>query len=181
MDVVRRNIHQLGGGIEIDSELGEGTSMIIRLPLTLAILDGQTVQVGSESFIIPIVSIIESLQIQPEMLYRVGGKGETIKLRGEYIPIIRLHEIFSLESERKIQLDEGLLVVVEADGQAMGLFVDDLLGQQQVVIKSLETNYKKIDGFAGATVLGNGAVALILDIPGIVRLNQLRHRKVRAA
>lgn len=177
MDVVRRNIQELGGGVEIESALGVGTTMTIRLPLTLAILDGQTVRVGCENYIIPIISIIESIQVKPEMVNRVGGQGETFKLRDEYIPIIKLHDVFGLENTDDISLSEGLLVVVEADGEHVGLFVDDLLGQQQVVIKSLENNYKKIEGFSGATILGDGSVALILDMPGILRLNKklLKH------
>ncbi len=182
MDVVRRNIQELGGSVEIDSELGVGTTITIRLPLTLAILDGQTVTVGGENYIIPIISIIESLQVKPEMVSRVGGQGETFKLRDEYIPIIKLHEIFGFDPADAVKLEDGLLVVVEAEGEHVGLFVDDLLGQQQVVIKSLEANYKKIDGFSGATILGDGSVALILDMPGILKLNKnLQQQQERAA
>lgn len=172
MDVVRRNIQELGGSIEIDSALGKGSTMRIRLPLTLAILDGQTVSVAKENYIIPIISIVESIQIQPDMVNMVGGHGETFKLRDEYIPIIKLHDIFGVESNKPVDLKEGLLVVVEAEGNHVGLFVDELLGQQQVVIKSLETNYKKIEGFSGATILGDGSVALIIDMPGIIKLNK---------
>ncbi len=172
MDVVRRNIQELGGGIEIDSELGSGTTITIRLPLTLAILDGQTVKVGDENYIIPIISIIESIQVKPEMINRVGGQGETFKLRDEYIPIIKLHDVFGIGQPSQNSLEDGLLVVVEAEGQHVGLFVDELLGQQQVVIKSLESHYKKIEGFSGATILGDGTVALIMDMPGILKLNR---------
>ena len=181
MDVVRRNIQELGGGVEIDSALGVGTTMKIRLPLTLAILDGQTVRVAQENYIIPIISIVESIQISPEMLNRVGGQGETFKLRDEYLPIIKLHEVFAVEDSAPVRLSEGLLVVVEADGEQVGLLVDDLLGQQQVVIKSLESNYKKIEGFSGATILGDGSVALILDMPGILRLNKKLAKQAQAA
>ena len=181
MDVVRRNIQELGGGIEISSELGIGTTMTIRLPLTLAILDGQTVRVGQENFIIPIISIIESIQIKPDRVNRVGGQGETFKLRDEYIPIIKLRDVFGIQTDEIISYENGLLVVVEADGNHVGLFVDDLLGQQQVVIKSLENNYKKIEGFSGATILGDGSVALILDMPGIIRLNRNVQQPVKAA
>ncbi len=181
MDVVRRNIQELGGSVEIDSAPGVGTTITIRLPLTLAILDGQTVIVGGENYIIPIISIIESLQIKPDMVSRVGGQGETFRLREEYIPIIKLHEIFGFDGPAR-DLQEGLLVVVEAEGEHVGLFVDDLLGQQQVVIKSLEANYKKIEGFSGATILGDGSVALILDMPGILKLNKsLQQQQERAA
>lgn len=171
MDVVRRNILELGGSVEIDSTQGTGTTMTIRLPLTLAILDGQTIRVGEEHYIVPITSIVESLQVKAEMINMVSGQGETFKLRGEYIPIIRLHNIFGLEPVDNI-IREGLLVVVESDGQQMGLLIDELLGQQQVVIKSLELNYKKTEGFSGATILGDGSVALILDMPGVMRLNK---------
>lgn len=181
MDVVRRNIQELGGGIEIDSALGVGTTITIRLPLTLAILDGQTVTVGTENFIIPIISIIESIQVKPDQVNKVGGQGETFKLREEYIPIIKLHEVFGDSQHEQVDLSEGLLVIVEADGEHVGLFVDDLLGQQQVVIKSLESNYKKIEGFSGATILGDGSVALILDMPGILNLNKKLQNNSKAA
>ncbi len=182
MDVVRRNIQELGGNVEIDSELGVGTTITIRLPLTLAILDGQTVTVGGENYIIPIISIVESLQVKQEQVSRVGGQGETFRLRDEYIPIIKLYEIFGFADQGAKPLEEGLLVVVEAEGEHVGLFVDDLLGQQQVVIKSLEANYKKIEGFSGATILGDGSVALILDMPGILKLNKnLQLQQERAA
>ena len=170
MDVVRRNINELGGNIEIESELGEGSAIIIRLPLTLAILDGQTISVGDETYIVPLVSIIESIQPKREMINLVAGRGETFKLRNEYLPIVRLHEIFGIDSVNASELVDGLLVVVEGDGKRCGLFVDDLIGQQQVVIKSLEANYRRVDGISGATILGDGSVALILDIPGIIRL-----------
>ncbi len=171
MDVVRRNILELGGSVEIDSSMGVGSTITIRLPLTLAILDGQTIRVGEEHYIVPITSIVESLQIKSEMVNIVSGQGETLKLRGEYIPIIRLHNVFGLETKDTI-IQEGLLVVVESDGQQMGLLIDELLGQQQVVIKSLEHNYKRTEGFSGATILGDGRVALILDMPGVMRLNK---------
>jgi len=171
MDVVRRNIQELGGSVEIDSELGKGTKITIRLPLTLAILDGQTIRVGEEQYIVPITSIVESLQIKADNVSLVGGSGETFKLRDAFVPIIRLHTIFGVEHEIDM-LKEGLLVVVESDGDQVGLLIDELLGQQQVVIKSLEQNYKKTEGFSGATILGDGTVALILDMPGIMRINK---------
>ncbi len=170
MDVVRKNINELGGSIEIDSELGAGTDIVIRLPLTLAILDGQVVRVGDETYIVPLVSIIESIQVRPEMINLVGGKGEAFKLRDEYLPIVRMHEVFDVPSEHVEELTEGLLVIVEAEGRKCGLFVDDLLGQHQVVIKSLEENYGNVEGVSGATILGDGSVALILDITGVIRL-----------
>jgi len=170
MDVVRRNINELGGSIEIQSEVGVGSSFTIRLPLTLAILDGQTVSIGSEMYIVPLVSIIESIQIKEDMINMLVGKGETFKLREEYLPIVRLHSVLGVKDAKAKEINEGLLVVVEGDGRRCGLFVDDLLGQQQVVIKSLEANYRKINGLSGATILGDGSVALILDIPGLIRM-----------
>ena len=170
MDVVRRNINELGGAIEIDSQLGEGSTITIRLPLTLAILDGQSICVGEETYIVPLVSIIESIQVRDEMLSLVAGKGETFKLRDEYLPIVRLHEVFGIGDAKAENIRDGIIVVVEGGGRKCGLFVDDLLGQQQVVIKSLEANYGKVDGISGATILGDGSVALILDIPGLMRL-----------
>jgi two-component system chemotaxis sensor kinase CheA len=171
MDVVRRNIQALGGNIEIISELGKGSTIAIHLPLTLAILDGQSIAVGDETYILPLGSIIESLNIKEDRINRVGGRGETFLLRGTYLPIIRLHEIFNVPNVKATKLTEGLLVVVEGQGERCGLFVDDLLGQQQVVIKSLEANYRRVEGVSAATILGDGSVALILDIPGLVRLS----------
>ncbi len=171
MDVVRKNIMSLGGAVEIQSEVGKGSTITIRLPLTLAILDGQTVSVGDETYIIPLMSIIESIQVNSEMINKVGGRGETFRLRDEYIPIIRLSQVFNIENAKAQNLEDGLLVVVEADGKHCGLFVDDLLGQQQVVIKSLEQNYQRVTGISGATILGDGSVALILDMPGLLRMS----------
>ena len=171
MDVVRRNIQSLGGNIEIISELGKGTTISIHLPLTLAILDGQSIAVGDERFIIPLGSIIESVNITSDMLNKVAGRGETFRLRNEFLPIVRMHEIFDVKTALATTLIDGLMVVVEGQGIRCGLFIDDLLGQQQVVIKSLEANYRKVEGVSGATILGDGSVALILDIPGLVRLS----------
>ncbi len=170
MDVVRKNINELGGSITIESELGVGTAIIIRLPLTLAILDGQTIQVADETYIVPLGSIVESIQIKGSQVNHVVGRGETFKLRDEYLPIVRLHEVFGIKNSKAKTLQEGLLVIVEGESHRCGLFVDDLLGQQQVVIKSLEENYQRVNGISGATILGDGSVALILDIPGVMRL-----------
>ncbi len=170
MDVVRRNIQALGGNIEIISELGKGSTIAIHLPLTLAILDGQSIAVGDETYILPLGSIIESLHVKEDRINRIVGKGETFLLRGQYLPIIRLHEIFNVPNVKATKLIEGLVVVVDGQGVRCGLFIDDLLGQQQVVIKSLEANYRRVEGVSAATILGDGSVALILDIPGLVRL-----------
>ncbi len=171
MDVVRRNIRDLGGAVEITSETGVGSTFTIRLPLTLAIMDGQSVCVGREIYIVPLVSIVESVQVRSGEVKGVAGKASLYRLRDEYIPIVRLHDVFSIDTECK-QLEDGLLVVVEGEGAKIALFVDDLLGQQQVVIKSLETNYKKVDGVSGATILGDGTVALIIDVAGLIRLSK---------
>ncbi|MDH5517300.1 MAG: chemotaxis protein CheA [Gammaproteobacteria bacterium] len=171
MDVVKKNIMSLGGAIETHSVKGQGSIFSIRLPLTLAILDGQSVAVGGDNYIIPLVSIVESVQPKKEQLNMVAGKGETYKLRDEYLPILRVCDLFNIPDAKAKKLEDGLLVVVEADGKHFGVFVDDLLGQQQVVIKSLESNYKRIEGISGATILGDGSVALILDIPGLIRMS----------
>lgn len=171
MDVVRRNIRALGGTVEVKSEKGVGSVFTIRLPLTLAILDGQLIRVGDETYIVPLISIIESLQVNPEMMNSVTGAADVYKLREDYIPIVKLFDIFGIETD-SIDVDEGLLVVVESEGKKIAVFVDELLGQQQVVIKSLETNLKQVDGISGATILGNGTVALILDINGVMELYQ---------
>jgi two-component system chemotaxis sensor kinase CheA len=169
MDVVRRNIKQLGGTVELRSEKGKGTCFTISLPLTLAIVDGQSVAVGTETYIVPLVTIVESLQLKAGSARELVKRGEVFPFRGDYLPIIRMHEIFDIEPNSR-ELHEGLIMVVEGDGRKVGLFVDDLLGQQQVVIKSMETNYGRIDGVSGATILGEGTVALILDIPGLIRV-----------
>lgn len=169
MDVVKRNIRALGGTIDLTSEAGKGTRTSITLPLTLAIVDGLTVAVGNEVYIVPLTAIVESLQLGSGAANRLVGRGEVFSFRGSYLPIIRLHELFDVEP-RATELHEGLIMVVEGDGSQAGLFVDDLLGQQQVVVKSMETNYRRIDGISGATILGDGSVALILDVPGIMRV-----------
>ena len=171
MDVVMRNIRDLGGVVEIKSEEGKGSTFTIRLPLTLAILDGQLIRVGDQVYIIPLVSIVESLQIESENCNSVAGKAELYKLREEYISIIRLHNVLNITPD-STELTKGLLVVAEAEGQKVGVFVDDLLAQQQVVIKSLETNYQKVEGVSGATILGDGTVAMILDMTGLVHLSR---------
>jgi len=168
MDVVRRNIKSLGGKIDIRSTRGQGSRFTISLPLTLAIVDGQSVCVGEETYIVPLVSIVESLQIRASGVNRLSNAGEVISFRGDYLPLVRLHDLFGVEP-RSRTVQDGLVVVAEGDGQRVGLFVDDLRGQQQVVIKSLETNYGQVPGISGATILGDGSVALILDVAGVIR------------
>ena len=174
MDVVRRNIADLGGHVSVKSESGVGSTFTIRLPLTLAILDGQLVRVGKESYILSLVSIVETIQVCADKVNQIAGESELFKLRDEYLPIVRLHELFGIEAD-STRIDDGLLVVVEANGQRVGVFVDDLQEQQQVVIKSLEANYRQMQGISGATILGDGTVALILDVPGLIQLYFDRH------
>lgn len=169
MDVVRRNIRALGGTIDVKSKRGKGSTFNIRLPLTLAILDGQLVRIGHDIYILSLLSIVESLRVNSKFVNALAGKAEVYKLRDEYIPILRLYELFDIPAT-STKLEEGLLVIVEGDGQKIGLFVDELLSQQQIVIKSLESNYKQIQGVSGATILGDGNVALILDVAGIIQL-----------
>jgi len=173
MDVVKRNIQSLNGSVEVTSAAGIGSTFIIRLPLTLAILDGQLVKVAKHTYIIPLISIVESLQIDIAKVSRVGKDLDVLRLRDEYIPILRLYEIFNHQGAIE-SLDKTLLVVVENDNQKVGVLVDDLLSQQQVVIKSLEANYHKVDGVSGATILGDGRVSLILDISGLIKLSGLK-------
>ena len=172
MDVVKRNINTLGGDIEVTSSEGMGSTFIIRLPLTLAILDGQLVQVGNEVFIIPLTTIVESVQINVEHFKKVSGESEVYRFREEYVPVIRLNDIFNLTSNGSAGMGKGLLVITET-GQRAGLFVDDVIGQQQVVIKSLESNFRHVKGLTGATILGDGTVAMILDIPSLVEYCKL--------
>jgi len=167
MDVVRRNINEIGGHVQLYSTPGKGSTVRIRLPLTLAILDGQLARVGREIYIVPIVSIVETIQIKREQISSLAGTAELFRLRDEYIPIVRLYELFGAQADNT-DLVNGLLMIVEADGKRVGLFVDELMSQQQVVIKSLETNFRAITALAGATMLGDGHVALILDIPGVI-------------
>jgi len=169
MDVVRRNIRDLGGSVEVSSKIGQGTRFTIRLPLTLAILDGQLVSVGEQIYIIPLVSIVESIQVSTERVNELVGSAQVHRLRNEYIPIMDLRQVFQLEGEAT-RLAGSLLVVVEGEGKKAGLLVDDLMNQQQVVIKSLENNYKPVEGISGATILGDGTVALILDAARLVNI-----------
>ena len=166
MDVVRRNIQALGGEVQLESALGHGTRVVIRLPLTLAILDGMTVAVGEETLILPLSHVIEALQPDPADVRRMVGEGRVLRVRGEYLPLVSLNEYYRYGQPRR---DDALVVVVEGDGQKLALEVDELVGQQQVVVKNLENNYRRVDGISGATILGDGRVALIVDVGGLVR------------
>ena len=172
MDVVKRNVQDLGGRIGIKSTPGKGSAISLTLPLTLAVMDGMVLSLGSETFIIPIASIVECLRPQKGDIQKAGDGGDVLLLRGEIVPVLRLSDFFEIADARD-DLVNGVVVVVEVEGGAkLGLAVDDLLGQQQVVIKSIEENYGQIEGVGAATILGNGQVALILDVDGFGRLGQ---------
>ncbi len=171
MDVVKRNISAMGGVVEIRSALGFGTTISIALPLTLAILDGMSVSLGNSLYVIPLNLIVETLQPRAEDIKTVTGEGRMVHVRGEYLPIIALHSLFNQHTEIT-DPTQGVLVLLESDGKKSALFLDRLVGQQQVVIKSLETNYRKIAGVSGATIMGDGSVALILDVPALIQMGQ---------
>lgn len=171
MDVVRRNISEMGGNVDIESVTGVGSKMIVRLPLTLAILDGMTVALGDSIYVIPLNLIVETLQPKAEDIRSVTGEGQVVNVRGEYLPLIALHKIFSMEPQFH-DPTKGVLVMIEDKGKKAALFVDSLVGQQQVVIKSLETNYRKVAGVSGATIMGDGRVALIIDVPALIKMGQ---------
>ena len=166
MDVVRRNIQALGGEVQLESEAGNGTRVLIRLPLTLAILDGMAVSVAGETLILPLAYVLEALQPQAEDIRTMASEGRVLRVRGEYLPILSLGNYYGYQQETR---EDPLVVVVEGDGQKIALEVDELLGQQQVVVKNIENNYRRIAGVSGATILGDGRVALIVDIGGLVR------------
>jgi two-component system chemotaxis sensor kinase CheA len=168
MDVVKRNIAALNGTVEIESSEGFGMKVSVRLPLTLAIMDGMSVGVGGEVYILPLSSVVESFQVKSETVSTVGQGSQLVKVRDEYMPVIELEKVFQIprfDSDRA----SDIMVVVEADGSRVVLLVDELLGQQQVVVKNLESNYRKVPNVSGATILGDGKVALILDTGALVR------------
>jgi two-component system chemotaxis sensor kinase CheA len=169
MDVVRRNIKAIGGQIHMSSVYGQGTRTTLRLPLTLAIIDGQLIGVGRFTYVVPLLSILESVEINPARVNYFEGKHPLYRLRDDLVPIVSLAAVLGVDDGRPPS-DTGLLVVVETDGERLGLLVDELLAQQQVVVKSLETNYEHVEGLAGATILGDGSIALILDVQGVARL-----------
>jgi len=171
MDVVKRNITELGGSVEIESASGYGTRMMVRLPLTLAIIDGMSVAVDDDIYIIPLAMVVESLQTTNRVVRSVAGGGYVVEVRDEYLPVVSLRDVFP-GGGKASETHEGLMVIVESEGVKNALLVDELLGQQQVVVKSLEANYRKVPGVSGATILGDGRVALILDVPSLVRMSR---------
>ncbi|WP_028915067.1 chemotaxis protein CheA [Pseudoxanthomonas sp. J31] len=169
MDVVRKNIQALGGEVQLESAEGRGTRVVIRLPLTLAILDGMVVSSGGEILILPLSHVLEALQPEPDDIRTVAGEGRVLRVRGEYLPLLSLAGTFGYGDGS----GESLVVVVEGDGQKLALQVEELVGQQQVVVKNLEKNYRRVPGISGATILGDGRVALIVDVGGLARQRQL--------
>jgi two-component system chemotaxis sensor kinase CheA len=168
MDVVKKNITALGGTVEIDSAEGYGMSVKVRLPLTLAIMDGMSIGVGDEGYILPLASVVESFQVKPDMVKTIGNSARVVRVREEYLPVVELERVFDVP-RFDFEHVADIMVVVEAEGERIALLVDALLGQQQVVVKNLEANYRKVEHVSGATILGDGRVALILDMGSLVR------------
>ncbi|BDD92070.1 chemotaxis protein CheA [Pandoraea sp. NE5] len=168
MDVVKRNIQQMGGHVEILSTRGKGTTIRIVLPLTLAILDGMSVKVGPEIFILPLNFVMESLQPRRDDIRAVTGEGQVVLVRGEYLPLVELYRAFDVP-EARADPTQGIIVILQAEGRRFALLVDELVGQQQVVVKNLETNYRRIHGISAATIMGDGSVALIVDVAALQR------------
>ncbi|RKU01870.1 chemotaxis protein CheA [Burkholderia sp. Nafp2/4-1b] len=174
MDVVKRNIQSMGGHVEISSQAGRGTTTRIVLPLTLAILDGMSVKVGSEIFILPLNFVMESLQPSIDDIYTVGNGERVVRVRGEYLPLVALHEVFSVDDART-DPTQGIVTIMETEGRRFAMLIDELVGQQQVVVKNLETNYRKVHGISAATILGDGSVALIVDVAALNRETRAMH------
>ena len=174
MDVVKRNIQSMGGHVEITSHAGKGTTTRIILPLTLAILDGMSVKVGSEIFILPLNFVMESLQPVAEDIYTVANGERVVRVRGEYLPLVALHEVFSVEGART-EPTQGIVTIMQTEGRRFAMLIDELVGQQQVVVKNLETNYRKVRGISAATILGDGSVALIVDVAALNRESRASH------
>ncbi len=171
MDVVKRNIEGLGGAVSIKTAPGKGTIFTLKLPLTLAIIEGMTVRVGKETYIVPLLSILESIRPKTGAIKTVVGKGELLDVRDTYLPVMRLYDVFSLQPEY-IDPTKAILLILETEGEQVAVMVDEILGQQQVVIKSMEQNFRKIDGIAGATILGDGTVGFILDVRGLIEMSR---------
>src|SRR5690554_6544838 len=178
MDVVKRNIQGMGGHVQIMSAPGKGTTIRIVFPLTLAILDGVSIKVGNEMFILPLSAVLESLQPVKEDIYAMAGDDIVLKVRDEYLPVVAVHEALEVP-DAKTEITETIAVIVQGEGRRYALLVDDLVGQQQVMVKNLETNYRKVPGVSAATILGDGSVALILDITGLHRLSQAKKEQRR--
>jgi two-component system chemotaxis sensor kinase CheA len=174
MDVVKRNIQAMGGHVEITSRAGRGTTTRIILPLTLAILDGMSVKIGSEIFILPLNFVMESLQPVAEDIYTVANGERVVRVRGEYLPLVALHEVFSVEGART-EPTQGIVTIMQTEGRRFAMLIDELVGQQQVVVKNLETNYRKVHGISAATILGDGSVALIVDVAALNRESRAGH------
>ncbi len=172
MDVVKKNIESLGGRVEISSETGKGSTITIRLPLTLAIMDGMSIGVGEQVYIVPITAIAESIRPSLKDIKTIVGQGRVVNVRGEYLPLIAVHEIFNIRP-RSASFEEGILMIVETDHGRVAMFVDELLGQHQVVIKNIESNYRKVQGISAATIMGDGSVSMILDVSEMARLGKL--------
>ncbi|MCI0508791.1 CheA signal transduction histidine kinase [Chromohalobacter marismortui] len=173
MDVVKRNIQAMGGHVEIQSWPGKGTTTRVVLPLTLAILDGMSIKSGPEIFILPLSAVLESLQPSNDDIYSMAGNDKLLKVRDEYLPLIALYDILNIEGAEQ-DPTQCIAVILQAEGRRYALLVDDLVGQQQVVVKNLETNYRKVPAISAATILGDGSVALILDVADINRLHRQR-------
>jgi two-component system chemotaxis sensor kinase CheA len=171
MDVVKKNIGALNGTVEIHSETGQGARITVRLPLTLAIMDGMSIAVGKETYIIPLASIVESLQINNDTIRSISNAGRVIQVRGEYLPFVTLREVFDVSNDGR-STNDLMIVIVESEGAKVAMVVDELLGQYQVVVKSLEANYKRVPGVSAATIMGDGRVALILDVPAMIRMTR---------
>ncbi|SMG02518.1 chemotaxis protein CheA [Burkholderia singularis] len=174
MDVVKRNIQSMGGHVEIASVAGRGTTTRIVLPLTLAILDGMSVKVGSEIFILPLNFVMESLQPSADDIYTIGNGERVVRVRGEYLPLIALHEVFSV-ADARTDPTQGIVTIMQTEGRRFAMLIDELVGQQQVVVKNLETNYRKVYGISAATILGDGSVALIVDVAALNRETRTTH------
>ncbi|MGF6540586.1 chemotaxis protein CheA [Paraburkholderia youngii] len=179
MDVVKRNIQSMGGHVEITSHAGKGSTTRIVLPLTLAILDGMSVKVGNEIFILPLNFVMESLQPQAEDIYTVANGERVVRVRGEYLPLVALHEVFNV-SEAKQEPTQGIVTIMQTEGRRFAMLIDELVGQQQVVVKNLETNYRKVHGISAATILGDGSVALIVDVAALNRETRHAHGHAQA-
>ncbi|AZV31273.1 chemotaxis protein CheW [Cobetia sp. ICG0124] len=169
MDVVKRNIQAMGGHVELASRKGSGTTTRIVLPLTLAILEGMAIRAGEEIYILPLSAVVESLQPTSDMLFSMVGSDRLLKVREEYLGLVALYEVFDVPGART-RPEEGIVVVVQGKGRQYALLVDELIGQQQVVVKNLEKNYRKVPGVSSATILGDGRVSLILDVHDLHRL-----------